>query len=111
VSIYIWKISQIVEQSFLLTNDPATSLDFTQYHKCYYQVTHSPVGPTVNQCEGASRDILNNPEHEDTLDSAPNSPILTLSIGRPCGSKNKPGTWKDTAAPAWKPPAHIQTEL
>ncbi len=38
-----WEKFSYSEKSFLLTGDTANTLDFTQYHKCYNQVTPQPL--------------------------------------------------------------------
>ena len=40
---HYWEKFSNSEKSFLLTGDTANTLDFTQYHKCYNQVTPQPL--------------------------------------------------------------------
>ena len=65
------------------------------------------------QSGGALGGAFEDPVNWDIPEQAHDQPEQETPTkrGRPCGSKNRPGTWKDTAAPAWKPPAHTQISI
>jgi hypothetical protein len=47
------------------------------------------------------------PGHLDQQDSGTH----TVTKGRPPRVKNKPDSWKNTAAPAWKPPTTLKLDV